>query len=307
MRVIITGGTGLIGKKLVKELTTHGHKAVVLSRSPEGRQVPEQTSLVKWNAETPEGWEEWVEKSDGIVNLAGENIAGAGLIPDRWTENKKKRILNSRLKAGEALNQAVVAAGNKPGVLVQASAIGYYGTGESEVSESSPPGEDSLAEIAQKWEKVTEPVEKMGLRRVVIRTGVVLSTEGGVLPRLQLPYKFFLGGPLGTGRQWYSWIHIADEAKAIRFLLENESAEGPFNLTAPNPARNRVFGKEIGRVLNRPSYLRIPGFLFRILLGEAAKLVLEGQRVKPARLEQMGFEFDHPDLDEALSHLLRRS
>ncbi|MCF7876603.1 TIGR01777 family oxidoreductase [Candidatus Bipolaricaulota bacterium] len=304
MQVIITGGTGLIGKELVKELSASGHRAVVLSRSPEKRQVPGNTKLVEWDAKSADGWKEWVEESDAIVNLAGENIAGKGLIPDRWTPTKKSRILNSRLKAGEAVNEAVKSVENKPRVLIQASAIGYYGTGEGEVTENSTPEGDFLAETARKWEGITRSVEELGVRRAVIRTGIVLSSEGGVLPRLQLPYRLFLGGPLGTGRQWYSWIHVIDEVKAIRFLLENEKAEGPFNLTAPNPRRNDGFGEELGEVMGRPSYLRVPGFLFRVLLGEAAKLVLEGQKVKPTRLEELGFEFDYPLLEEALEDLL---
>ncbi|MEF8799376.1 MAG: TIGR01777 family oxidoreductase [Candidatus Bipolaricaulota bacterium] len=304
MQVIITGGTGLIGKELVKELTANGHRAVVLSRNPDGKEVPRNAKLVKWDAETADGWREWVEESTAIVNLAGENIAGKGLIPDRWTPSKKSRILNSRLKAGEAVNQAIESADNRPGILIQASAIGYYGTGESEVTESSPPGGDFLAETARKWEGVTRAVEGMGVRRAVIRTGIVLSSKGGVLPRLQLPYKLFLGGPLGAGKQWYSWIHIIDEVRAIRFLLENEKAEGPFNLTAPNPKRNNEFGKELGKLMGRPSHLRVPGFLIRVLMGEASKLVLEGQKVRPTKLEELGFEFDYPALDEALEDLL---
>lgn len=307
MRVIITGGTGLIGKELVKELSANGHRVIVLSRSPESKQVAGDAKLVGWDSESAEGWRKWVEESEAIVNLAGENIAGNGLVPDRWTPGKKSRILNSRLKAGEAVNEAIESADDKPRVLIQASAIGYYGTGKDEVTESDPPGGDFLGETARKWEGVTRPVEKMGVRRAVIRTGIVLSSKGGVLPRLQLPYKLFLGGPLGTGRQWYSWIHVVDEVRAIRFLLENEKAEGPFNLTAPDPKRNDQFGKELGKVMGRPSYLKVPGFLFRLLLGEAAKLVLEGQKVRPARLEELGFEFDYPVLDEALEDLLGQS
>ena len=306
MKVIITGGTGLIGRMLIKELTGRGDEAVVLTRNPKKRDVSGNAQLVKWDAETADGWVEWVNKSDAIVNLTGENIAGAGLIPDRWTESKKDKILHSRLKAGRAVNEAIKSAEDKPRVLVQASAIGYYGTGEEDLTEDSPPGEGFLAETAQKWEAVTEPVENLGVRRVVIRTGIVLSSEGGVLPRLQLPYRFFLGGPLGGGRQWHSWIHVADEVKAIRFLIETEEARGPFNLTAPNPKRNEEFGKELGQVMGRPSYLRVPGFFFRLMLGDAAELVLEGQRVRPEKLEDMGFEFDYPVLDEALDSLIGR-
>jgi len=304
MRVIITGGTGLIGRALVKELSAGGHEAVVLSRKPGERSLPRDAELVKWDAESSEGWMSWVEKSDAIVNLAGENIAGKGLIPDRWTAEKKKRILESRLKAGRAVTEAVEGAENKPDVVVQASAIGYYGTGGEDLTEESSPGEDFLAETAQKWESATSSVEAAEVRRVVIRTGMVLSSRGGVLPRLELPYRLFLGGSLGTGRQWHSWIHLTDEARAIRFLIETEAARGPFNLTAPDPKRNRAFGKKLGEVLGRPSYFRVPGLFFRILLGDAAKMVLEGQRVRPKKLEELGFEFDYPDLESALRNLI---
>ncbi len=304
MQVIVTGGTGLIGKELIKELSAHGHNVVVLTRSPENRHVPGDAELVGWDAESSAGWGEWVEESEAIVNLAGENIAGKGLFPDRWTPGKKSRILNSRLKAGEAVREAVESAEDKPRVLIQASAIGYYGTGEEEVTENASPGGDFLGEAAREWEGITRPLEEMGVRRAVIRTGIVLSSKGGVLPRLRLPYKFFLGGPLGTGKQWYSWIHIVEEVRAIRFLLEDEEAEGPFNLTAPNPKRNEEFGKELGKVMGRPSYLRVPELVFRSLLGDAAKLVLEGQKVKPERLEELGFQFKYPTLDKALEDLL---
>ncbi len=304
MRVIITGGTGLIGRELVRNLQSHGHGAVVLSRHPEGREVPGNVDMVKWDAESPEGWVDEVEKSDAIVNLAGENIAGSGLLPDRWTERKKRRILNSRLKAGKAVTEAVKAADNRPEVVVQASAVGYYGTSEDKVfTEDSPPGEDFLADVAVEWEGVTAPVEELGIRRLVIRTGIVLSSKGGVLPRLTLPHRFFLGGPLGSGRQWYSWIHIEDEVRAIRFLLESEEVSGAVNLTAPNPRRNAEFAEELGSLLDRPSSFRVPTFLIRAIFGEASTLVVDGQRVRPARLEELGFEFNFAELDRALSDL----
>jgi hypothetical protein len=307
MQVIITGGTGLIGRELVKELTENGHRAVVLSRHPEGKEPLEGATMVKWDAESAEGWLKWVEESEGIVNLAGENIAGSGLIPDRWTSTKKNRILTSRLKAGRAVVEAIESADDKPRVLIQSSAIGYYGTGEAVVDEGSPRGDGFLAETAEEWEKVTRPVESLRVRRPVIRTGIVLSTEGGVLPRLKLPYELFLGGPMGSGDQWYSWIHISDEVRAIRFLLENEQADGPVNLTAPSPKRNKDFGRKLGKVLNRPSYFKVPGRLLRLILGDAATLVLDGQRVRPVRLKELGFEFEYPLLRGALEDLLGRN
>ncbi len=305
MRVIVTGGTGLIGRELVRELNDHGHSVVVLSRNPAKKEVPGEVEMVKWDAESAKGWITEVERSEAIVNLAGENIAGSGLLPDRWTENKKRRILDSRLKAGRAVNEAVEAADSPPDVVIQASAVGYYGTSEDRLfTEEASVGTDFLAGIAEEWEDVSLPLEDLGVRRVVIRTGVVLSPEGGVLPRLLLPHRFFLGGPLGSGKQPYSWIHVKDEVRAIRFLLESEGAGGPFNLTAPNPRSNRAFARQLGKVLGRPSFFRVPGFLIRALLGEAAIMVLQGQRVEPARLKDLGFEFRFPELEEALSDLV---
>ncbi|MBS3765817.1 TIGR01777 family oxidoreductase, partial [Candidatus Bipolaricaulota bacterium] len=276
-------------------------------RNPAGRKkVAPEVDMVEWDARTPGGWSGELEEADAVVNLAGENIAGSGLVPDRWTEEKKERILNSRLDAGNAVKKAFKAVDHEPEVLVQSSAVGYYGaTGDRIVTEGSEPGEDFLAETAVQWEEVTEPLEGMGVRRVVIRTGLVLDTEGGAFPRLLLPFKYFVGGPLGDGQQYYSWIHIQDEARAIRFLLENEAASGPFNLTAPEPVTNESFAKELGRVTGRPSVFKVPGFLIRALFGEAATLVLDGQRAKPEALIEQGFEFRHPNLSGALKELSR--
>lgn len=309
MRVIITGGTGLIGRELSKELLDAGHEVIVLSRHPEAREkVSPEIRMVKWDARSSRGWSDQLEEADGLVNLAGENIAGAGLIPDRWTESKKEKILRSRLNAGKAVKEAIENVDEKPEVLVQASAVGYYGpTGDRVVTEGSEPGDGYLARTAREWEEVTASVEAAGIRRAVIRTGLVLSIEGGAFPRLTLPFKFMVGGPLGDGQQYYPWIHIRDEARAIRFLLENEGLSGPFNLTAPEPTRNRDFAVELGEVMGRPSYFRVPAGLIRLLFGEAATLVLDGQRAKPEALMEAGFEFRYPELNSALRALLRGS
>ncbi len=307
MRVIITGGTGLIGRELSKELLDAGHEVIVLSRHPEARKkVSPEIRMLKWDARSSRGWSDQLEGADGLVNLAGENIAGSGLIPDRWTESKKEKILRSRLNAGKAVKEAIESVDEKPEVLVQASAVGYYGpTGDRLVTESSEPGDGYLARTARKWEEVTAPVEATETRRAVIRTGLVLSTDDGAFPRLTLPFKFMIGGPLGDGRQYYPWIHIRDEARAIRFLLENEGLSGPFNLTAPEPERNRDFAAELGEVMGRPSYFRVPGALIRLLFGEAATLVLDGQRAVPEALTEAGFEFRYPELNSALRDLLK--
>ncbi len=307
MRVIITGGTGLIGRELSKELLDAGHGVIVLSRNPDAREkVSPELEMVEWDARSPSGWSDRLEEADGIVNLAGENIAGSGLIPDRWTRSKKDRILGSRLDAGRAVKEAIENVDEGPEVLVQASAVGYYGPrGNKVVTEGSKAGDGYLARTAEEWEKVTAPVEKSGVRRAVIRTGLVLSTEGGAFPRLTLPFKLMVGGPLGDGRQYYPWIHIRDEARAIRFLLENEGVSGPFNLTAPEPKTNREFAEKLSKVMGRPSYFRVPAGLIRLLFGEAATLVLDGQRAEPKALSEAGFEFRYPELNHALEDLFR--
>ncbi|MGE5619010.1 MAG: TIGR01777 family oxidoreductase [Sphingomonadaceae bacterium] len=302
MRVIITGGTGLIGTPLAAGLAFDGVEVVVLSRDPERHpDLPRGVRAEKWDARTATGWSHLADGADAIVNLAGESLAGGP-----WTEERKSRILHSRLNAGRAVLQAVESAAQKPRVVVQASAIGYYGPkGDEEVTEETPPGSDFLARVCVEWEASTSPVEEMGVRRAVIRSGIVLSTRGGALPRLMMPYRLFVGGPLGSGRQWYSWIHIADEVAAIRFLLENESARGPFNLTAPNPVTNALFSRLLGRALGRPSRVRTPAFALWLLLGEMATTVLNGQRVIPRRLQSLGFAFRFPHLEAALRDLFQ--
>ena len=309
MRVMITGGTGLIGRALIEALHEHDHQVLVLSRNPEKYDdFPYEVEFAQWDAETPRGWGEQINHVDAVVNLAGENLAGKGFFPSPWTPERKQRILNSRLQAGQAINAAINAAKRKPKVLIQASAIGYYGPrGDDIITEESEPGDDFLAQTCVQWEHVTRPVEAMGVRRAIIRTGIVLSTEEGALPRLLLPHRLFVGGPFGNGEQWYSWIHLADEAAAIRFLIEHEQASGPFNLTAPHPLKNKVFSKTLGKVIERPSWLPIPGFVMRTLFGEVATVVLDGQRVLPQKLQALGFEFQYPTVEAALRDLLADS
>jgi hypothetical protein len=241
-----------------------------------------------------------VDGTDAIINLAGENI-GLG----RWTNERKHLILGSRLNASRALVQAVEVAIRKPGVIVQASGVGYYGPGgDEEITEETPSGHDFLAQVAVEWEASTAPLETLGVRRVVIRTGVVLSTAGGALPRMLLPFRLFAGGHLGSGRQWFPWIHIADEVSAIRFLLENEAASGPFNLTAPVSLSNAEFSHLLGKQLRRPALMPTPAFALRLLFGEMATILLDGQRAVPWHLLQLGFTLQFPEAGSALRDLL---
>lgn len=309
MRLVIAGGTGLIGRELVNDIVEEGHQITILSRSPKNyrHMFSETVELVYWDGRSAGEWVSHFEGADAVVNLAGESISGAGFLPDRWSAAKKKRIRESRIAAGKALVMAIEAIEDKPRVLVQASAVGYYGpTGDTVVTESSPPGDDFLASVTQDWEASTKPVEAMGVRRVVARIGLVLSTEDGALPRLLLPSRLFVGGWFGSGDQWWSWVHIADVVSALRFLIENDVAKGkgPLNVTAPNPLTNREFGKALGRALNRPSVMPIPAFALRVALGEVASTVLEGQRTIPQRLLEMDFAFRFPDIDSALNNLV---
>ncbi|MFW5942136.1 MAG: TIGR01777 family oxidoreductase [Chloroflexota bacterium] len=306
MRVILTGGSGLIGRALTDLLIGDGHEVIILSRSP-GRltDLPQGVRAVGWDSRSADGWGHLADGATAIVNLAAENLAGDGFFPSRWTPERKRRIRQSRLDAGRAVVQAVEQVENKPEVLVQASAIGYYGTHKDKViSEEHPAGDDFLARLCVEWEESTAAVEEMGVRRAIARTGLVLSAEDGSLPRVLLPYKLFVGGPFGDGQQWWSWIHLQDEARAIRFLIDTEAARGPFNLTTPNPLTNDQFGRTLARVLGRPHYFPVPGFLMRALFGEVSMVVLEGQRVIPQRLQEMGFEFSYKQLQPALQDVL---
>ena len=244
--------------------------------------------------------------ADAIVNLAGANISGEGLLPGRWTDERKRLIRNSRLDAGNAVVDAVGQASCKPCVVIQASGIGVYGPrGDDPIAEGGPVGQDFLASFAaREWEPSTAPVEAMGIRRAIVRTGVVLSKTEGALRPMLLQFRLFAGGPIGSGKQWLSWIHLKDEARAIRFLIDNQSASGPFNLAAPQAVTNAQFARTLGRVMRRPYWLPLPGFAMKAAFGEVADLLLTGQRGVPRRLFDLGFQFRFPELEGALRDIL---
>ncbi|HRQ38358.1 MAG TPA: TIGR01777 family oxidoreductase [Chloroflexota bacterium] len=306
MRILITGGTGLIGTPLSQQLAASGHEVIVLSRNPEKHSMPAGITAVAWDGRTTSGWAHLADGAGAIINLAGESIGGSGFPPPRWTAARKQRILQSRLDAGQSVTAAVQAATNKPGVVVQMSGIDYYGDvpGETVVTESSPKGSGFLSDVTAQWEASTAVVESLGVRRVVLRTGLVLSLDGGALPQTMLPYKFFAGGPLGNGRQWWPWIHLADVIRAMQFLLEQETAAGVFNVCAPNPLSQKEFGRVLGQVMGRPSIIPAPAFALKLMLGEMAAMVLDGRRALPTRLQELGFTFQYPEAREALLDLL---
>ena len=301
--VIISGATGFIGTILVKKLVARNYHVVVLSRNP-GKAAAFNSSQVKvvaWDGRSANGWGHYVDGAYGIINLAGENIAAG-----RWTPARKTAILQSRLAAGRAIIEAVTLSARKPRVVIQASGIGYYGNrGDTVLDETSSSGTGFLAEVAIEWEKSTEPVEALGVRRAIIRTGIVLDRGGGFLSRVLLPFKLFMGGCMGSGRQWLSWVHMEDEVSAICFLLEQDAAQGAFNLSSPQPLSAKDFFVEVGTALGRPSWLPVPGFVMHLALGEMAdELILSGQRALPARLLQAGYAFHYPLARDALQNIL---
>jgi uncharacterized protein (TIGR01777 family) len=306
MRIIIAGGSGLIGRALSSSMVKDGNEVIILSRNP-GRVMnfPPGVKVLEWDGMSVTGWGKEIAYTDVVINLVGENLSGAGLLPSRWTKARKNRILQSRVNAGKSLSQAIEMSDKHPAIFVQASGIGYYGTDRIiEFTEESAPGNDFLANLSKSWEASSESIEELGVRRIIIRSGVVLSSQGGALRPLLFPYKYFIGGPIGDGNQVLSWIHIDDVVTAIRFLISNDQSCGAYNLTSPNPVTNNDFGQTMSQVLNKPHYLRIPGFIMRLALGEVADLVLEGQTVLPAKLLASGFSYKYPTLEEALKDLL---
>lgn len=305
MRIIITGGTGFIGGTLARELAAGGHEVIVLSRNPSAAQgLPPGVRAVAWDAKSAQGWGDLADGAHAIVNLAGESLKGRGLIPSRWTRKRKQLIVQSRVDAGSALVQAVQAARVKPALVLQASAVGYYGPrGDEPLNETEPAGSDFLSSVCIAWEASTQPVEALGVRRVVTRIGLPLSARGGVLPLLALPFRLFAGNTFASGRQYYPWIHLADMIGSLRFLIEHPQATGAFNISAPEPATNREFARTLGRVLRRPLWLPAPRVALQAALGELATVVADGQRAVPAHLQELGFKFKYPVLEPALLSL----
>ncbi len=310
MRVLIFGGSGLVGSGLAGSWANDGHVVTIVCRHPE-KVPPIQpiVEVVRWDGRTGAGWAHLADGADAVINLAGETIGGnylGQIFFQRWSETKKQRILDSRVNAGRAIVEAIRAAPKKPGVLLQMSAVGVYGPrADEKLDENAPAGKDFLARVCVEWERSTEAVEAMGVRRVVVRTGLVLSLQGGLFPVILLPFRLFVGGPLGSGRQGFSWIHAEDHRRALRFLVENPQTRGVYNVTAPEPISNAELGRQVSRALRRPYWFPTPAPLLRLVLGEKATLVLDGQRVVPRRLLETGFEFRHPTLGAALANLLR--
>jgi uncharacterized protein (TIGR01777 family) len=296
MKVLVAGGSGLIGSALTRSLLGDGHEVWVLTRDPRRARLSENVHGLSWDGLTPAGWGKYVSEMDVVVNLAGATIASWP-----WTMARKQRILQSRVNAGAALTKAIDEAKPRPQVLVQASGVGYYGPcGVEVVTEDTPPGDDFFAEIAQQWEASSRLVDVLGVRRVIIRSAVVLTKIGGILPLMALPVRLFVGGRLGEGKQGFPWIHIDDEIRAIRFLIDNPRARGAFNLAAPNPLSSAEFIRRLAKVMRRPYWLPVPAVGLHLVLGEMSTLLLHGQYAVPKRLVEAGYQFKYQQAHEAL-------
>ena len=296
MRILITGATGFIGGALCAALLGRGHALTLLTR---GSPRAANTGTKRWLQWTPgalRGWESVLEDVDGVINLAGEPIAER-----RWTDTQKRRIEKSRMDATRSLVQACAKAKHKPHFLINASAVGYYGArGDETLTEASAPGNDFLSALCRDWEEEAKKAEELGMRVVRLRTGIVLASGGGALAKMALPFKFFLGGSLGSGQQWMSWIHREDHVGLIMHLIDHADIHGAVNATAPNPARNKEFSKTLGKVMGRPCWAPVPGFALKIVVGDMAEMLLTGQRVLPVAAEKSGYRFRYPELQGAL-------
>jgi len=294
MKIAVTGATGLIGAALGERLRQEGNDVLVISRR---KNLSSPFPVVHWNPERGELDTRSLEGVDAVVHLAGETIA------ERWTPEKKERIRTSRVAGTRFLVDGLKRLSKRPSVLIGSSAVGFYGNrGDEELDEGSPPGTGFLPEICQAWEAEVARASELGMRAVRLRTGIVLSTKGGALAKMLLPFKLGLGGPVGSGSQWMSWIHIDDVVGGYHFALHHSDLSGAANLTAPQPVRNADFTRALGRALGRPAFLPAPGFALKLIFGEMAQdLLLDGQRVLPRRLESAGYQFQHTGVDDALA------
>ena len=308
MKVAIAGATGFVGSRLVEKLQAAGHQVVVLSRDAQrARRVFPASAypnleVVAYTPAESGDWQKSIAGCDGVVNLAGAPIA-----EERWTQARQQAILDSRRLTTAKLVEAIVNANPRPSVFVSGSAIGYYGTSETaEFDETSPAGDDFLAAVCKEWEAAAQPAKNAGTRLAILRLGIVLGM-GGALGKMLPAFKLFAGGPLGTGKQWFSWVHREDLVDLILYALQNSQVQGVLNATAPNPVRMNELCQTLGEVLKRPSWLPVPSFALELLLGDGAKVVLEGQKVLPKQTLASGFQYQYPTLKLALEDILSRS
>ncbi len=301
MKVFVTGGRGFVGTELVRHFLERGFSVVATgSREDASSALWDGYTYIAADTTKRGEWQSEVSDADIVINLAGRSIFRY------WTEKHKREIYNSRVLTTRNLISALP--NGKRAILLSVSAVGIYGSrGDDMLSESEPHGDDFLARVCRDWEKEVEEFDGDNIRKIVLRSGIVLGSRGGALSKMALPYKFLLGGPLGSGRQWFPWIHIKDYVRAVDFLLAKDSAKGAFNLCSPSPVQNRYFSARLAEVLKRPNLLRVPSFAIRLLLREFGETLLGSQRAFPNRLLQMGFQFRFPEIGQALLNLRQNS
>ncbi|GAB4212865.1 MAG: TIGR01777 family oxidoreductase [Synechococcales cyanobacterium] len=305
MRVSVLGGSGFIGRGLVPYLVAQGDEVQILTRDPQASQklFPPDVEVVGYQPLDPSTWAERLQGSQAVIHLAGEPLAGT-----RWTPARKAAIQASRITGTAALATALRQLATPPQVVITSSAIGYYGPhGDEELDETSPQGTGFLAEVCQAWEAAAQPIAELGSRLVTIRTGIVLGPEGGVLAQLTPIFQAFAGGPVGTGQQWFSWVHRQDLVRLMAWAMRDPGVRGVFNGTAPHPERMATFCQNLGQVLGRPSWLPVPALGLELLFGEAAQVILTGQKVLPKRALAQGFTYDYPTLLPALQQIFSPS
>jgi uncharacterized protein len=302
MKVIIFGGTGFIGKHLIPLLVEEGYEVILFSRNPGSviKSYQNKVTVIKWDTKSID---------DIIRHLHGDysiiNLAGAGIGSRLWTKKYKDKILSSRLSVTKAITDAILLSPVKPIAFLQGSAVGYYGSqANSRIEEQSPKGNGFLSDVVDAWEKESRPLQKIHSRIIYLRTGIVLGVDGGILPLMLIPFKFYAGGHTGSGRQWISWIHIDDVTRVMFFLLKNENTSGVFNLTSPEPVMMKDFTRLAGKIIKRPSWLNVPAFILKLVLREMADdLLLTSQKVYPVKLLEAGFQFKYLDLESTFKNL----
>ena len=294
MKILIAGGSGFIGRALEVLLRQENHEVYILTR-----RTPKNDRQIQWDGRTAQGWGQRMNEMDAVVNLTGY-----GLEHWPWTKRQKQKFESSRVEPGRALVSAIESASRRPKVFLQISGINHYGLrGEGIADESTPAADDYLAQLTVKWEAATQPVQELGVRRIVARAAVILAKKGGLFPLMALPVRLFFGGKLGNGNQAMPWIHLTDVVRAMSFLLQSETARGPYNLIAPTPTSNAEFMRQVASALHRPYWFHVPKFLLKLPLGEMSVLITEGRYSRPKRLLEEGFEFKFPTIEKALENI----
>jgi uncharacterized protein (TIGR01777 family) len=300
MKILITGGTGFVGRQLTSRLVKDGHEVTILTRSLKGAKgsLP-GISYLEGDPTKKGSWQEAIKNHDAVINLAGASIFS------KWTDEHKKAIRESRVNTTQNIVEGIPTHPERPFTLFSTSAVGYYGfCGDEELTENSPPGNDFLARIAVEWEGEALKAKEKGARVVITRFGIVMGEKGGALSQMIPLFKKYVGGRIGSGKQWFSWVHIKDLAEAFTFLLKHPEISGPVNVCSPNPVRNKDLAKALGKALHRPSFMPAPGFMIKLVLGEFGSVILEGQRVIPRRLLDSDFIFQYPDIEKALQGIV---